>query len=55
MAEPNWVTKLLRNPQYLSALEDAETDSWDEPGVDVETMIEAAQERRRAAQGQAQT
>jgi hypothetical protein len=45
--------KLGVNPQYQSALRDAESESWDEPGTDVRAMIEAANERRRAAQGQA--
>jgi hypothetical protein len=45
--------KLHSNPQYRSALKDAEAESWDEPGVDAGAMIEAAHERRRAAQGQA--
>lgn len=45
--------KLSVNPQYQSALRDAESESWDEPGTDVTAMIEAANERRRAAQGQA--
>ena len=45
--------KLSVNPQYQSALRDAESESWDEPGTDVRAMIEAANERRRAAQGQA--
>jgi hypothetical protein len=45
--------KLNVNPQYQSALRDAESESWDEPGTDVRAMIEAANERRRAAQGQA--
>ena len=45
--------KLNVNPQYQSALRDAESESWDEPGTDVGAMIEAANERRRAAQGQA--
>ena len=40
---------LYSNPQYRSALEDAESDSWDGPGVEVKAMIEAANERRRAA------
>ncbi len=44
--------KLSVNPQYQSALRDAESESWDEPGTDVRAMIEAANERRRAAQGQ---
>lgn len=45
--------KLSVNPQYQSALRDAESESWDEPGIDGSAMIEAANERRRAAQGQA--
>ncbi len=45
--------KLRANPQYQSALQDAESESWDEPGIDGTAMIEAANERRRAAQGQA--
>ncbi|GEM_PF-1941514 len=45
--------KLNVNPQYQAALRDAEAESWDEPGTDVRAMIEAADERRRAAQGQA--
>lgn len=40
--------KLHSNRQYRSALEDAEAESWDEPGVDVEAMMEAAHERRTA-------
>jgi len=38
---------LHASPEYQAALRDAESDSWDGPGVDVETMIEAARERRR--------
>jgi hypothetical protein len=45
--------KLNVNPQYQSALRDAESESWDDSGTDVRAMIEAANERRRAAQGQA--
>ena len=45
--------KLSVNPQYQSALRDAESESWDDSGTDVRAMIEAANERRRAAQGQA--
>ena len=45
--------KLDVNPQYQSALLDAESESWDEPGIDGSAMIEAANERRRAARGQA--
>jgi hypothetical protein len=45
--------KLNVNPEYQAALLDAESESWDEPGTDVRAMIEAANERRRAAQGQA--
>lgn len=45
--------RLYSNPQYRSALQDAESESWEGPGVDVKAMIEAADERRRAAQGQA--
>jgi len=45
--------KLNANPQYQSALQDAESESWDEPGVEASAMIEAANERRRAAQRQA--
>jgi hypothetical protein len=45
--------RLNVNPQYQSALLDAESESWDEPGIDGRAMIEAANERRRAAQGQA--
>ncbi len=45
--------KLSVNPQYQSALRDAESESWDGPGTDARAMIEAANERRRAAQRQA--
>lgn len=45
--------RLNVNPQYQSALLDAESESWDEPGTEGSAMIEAANERRRAAQGQA--
>ena len=45
--------RLYSNPQYRSALQDAESESWDGPGVDVKEMIEAADERRRAAGRQA--
>jgi hypothetical protein len=45
--------KLNANPEYQSALLDSESDSWDEPGVEGSAMIEAANERRRAAQRQA--
>jgi len=45
--------KLNANPQYQSALQDAESESWDDPGVEASAMIEAANERRRAAQRQA--
>ena len=41
--------QLSANPEYQSALRDAESESWDEPGTDVAAMIEAANERRRAA------
>jgi hypothetical protein len=41
--------KLNANPQYQSALRDAESESWGEPGIDGSAMIEAASERRRAA------
>ncbi len=44
--------QLNSNPQYRSALKDAEAESCDEPGVDVGVMIAAANERRRAAQEQ---
>jgi hypothetical protein len=45
--------RLYGNPQYQSALQDAESESWEGPGVDVKAMIEAADERRRAAGRQA--
>jgi hypothetical protein len=45
-------SRLYSNPEYRSALEAAESEPWDGPGVDVKTMIEAANERRRAARGQ---
>jgi len=45
--------RLYSNPQYRSALQDAESESWEGPGVDVKAMIEAADERRRAAGRQA--
>lgn len=45
--------KLNANPRYRAALKDAEAVSWDEPGVSVEEMIKAADERRRAAEGRA--
>jgi hypothetical protein len=44
--------RLYSNPEYRSALEAADSESWDGPGVDVKTMIEAANERRRPARGQ---
>jgi hypothetical protein len=53
MASVQITAKLNVNPQYQSALQDAESESWDEPGTDGRVMIEAANERRRAAQGQA--
>ncbi len=34
---------------YQSALRDAESESWDGPGIDVRVMIKAAGERRRTA------
>lgn len=37
------------NPQHQSALQDAESELWEGPGVDVKAMIEAADKRRRAA------
>jgi hypothetical protein len=48
-AAEDLAAKLDVNPQYQSALRDAESESWDEPGTDVTAMIEAANERRRAA------
>lgn len=44
--------KLNANPRYQAALREAEADSWDE-SVSIEEMIEAVDERRRAAQGRA--
>lgn len=41
--------ELNADPRYQAAIVDAETVSWDEPGVSVEEMIKAADERRRAA------
>lgn len=41
--------QLRANPQYQEALRDAESESWDGPGIDGAAMIEAANERRRAA------
>jgi hypothetical protein len=40
---------LEANPEYQSALRDAESESWDGPGIDGAEMIAAAGERRRAA------
>lgn len=45
--------KLNADPRYQAALREAETESLDQPGVSVEDMIEAANERRRAARRQA--
>ena len=42
-------SRLYSNPEYRAALEAAESESWDGPGVDVKTVIEAANERRRCA------
>lgn len=39
--------KLAVNPQYQSALRDAESESWDGPGVGGGAMIDAVTERRR--------
>ena len=39
--------KLSGNPEYQSALRDAESESWDGPGTDGRAMIDAATERRR--------
>ena len=41
--------KLAVNPEYQAALLDAESESWDGPGIDGRVMIEAADERRRVA------
>jgi hypothetical protein len=38
--------RLHANPGYQAALADAETESWDGPGIDATAMIEAAGERR---------
>lgn len=38
------------SPGYRSALEAADSESWDGPGVDAEAMIEAANERRRGCE-----
>ena len=40
--------KLSASPEYQAALLDAESESWDGPGIDGSAMIEAADERRRA-------
>jgi hypothetical protein len=40
--------KLSTNPEYQSALRDAESESWDGPGIGGAAMIDAATERRRA-------
>jgi hypothetical protein len=40
---------LEANPAYQSALRDAESDSFDGPGIDGAEMIRVAGERRRAA------
>lgn len=45
--------KLNADPQYRAALREADAESLDQPGVSVEDMIEAANERRRAAQRRA--
>lgn len=48
---PAALTAMLAvNPEYQSALRDAEAESWDGPGIDAAAMIEAASERRRTAQ-----
>jgi hypothetical protein len=39
---------LEANPAYQAALRDAESESWDRPGIDGAEMIDAATERRRA-------
>ena len=41
--------KLDANPAYQSALRDAESESWDGPGIGAAEIIAAAGERRRAA------
>jgi hypothetical protein len=46
---PDFETQLSVNLQYQSALAAAESESWDDPGIDVAAMIEAANERRQAA------
>lgn len=38
--------KLADNPEYQAALRDAESESWDGPGIEGTAMIEAANERR---------
>jgi hypothetical protein len=45
---PMLEAKLDANPEYQSALRDAESESWDGPGIGAEAMIDAATERRRA-------
>ena len=45
--------RLNANPRYREAVKAAEAESWDGPGVSVEDMVRVADERRRAAQGQA--
>jgi len=40
--------RLAANPAYQSALLDAESESWDGPGVEASAVIEAASERLRA-------
>lgn len=41
--------KLAANPAFLAALLDAESESWDGPGIEASAMIEAANGRRQAA------
>jgi hypothetical protein len=43
------ITRLNGNPMYRSSLEEAEAESWDEPGVEIGAAIEDARERRKSA------
>jgi hypothetical protein len=46
---PMLQAKLDANPAYQAALRDAESDSFEGPGIDGAEMIRVANERRRAA------
>jgi hypothetical protein len=48
VAEDACDCRLNDNPMYRSSLEEAEAESWDEPGVEIGAAIEAAHERRKS-------